>query len=130
METCCSTYGVIMPFTEKEIAKIKDSIRKTKTVDRNILGSHDSCTIAQLIEKLEQYDPNTQIELSACGSDYCDVNLFILKEVPRTEKEIEADFKRAIKRAEGEKNRVKKQEEKDRKAHERLKKKFEGKVTE
>lgn len=45
-----------MPLTDKEIAKIKDSIRKTKIVDINILEAHDSCTIAQLIEILEQYD--------------------------------------------------------------------------
>lgn len=128
METCCSTYGVNMALTEKQIAKIKDSIKRTKIIDVDILDIHDTCTIAQLIERLKQYHPNTEIELSASGSDYYDVGLFILQEIPRTEKEIEADFKKAVKCAEGEQQRVKQQEDKDRKTYERLKKKFEGKA--
>lgn len=116
--------GVIM-ITEKQMDKLRTSIVKNKTQNVKIIGQYDGWTVKNLIDALSKFDLNSQIDISGDSECY-DVHLYVTQTVDKTEEEIKRELKQKIKEFESIQKQEAKQEERDRKQYEKLKKKFES----
>lgn len=114
-----------MPWTEKQINDLRNSIIKNKTQDVKVIGQYEGWTVKDLIDALSKFDLNSQIDISGEGECY-DLHLYVTQTVDKTEEEINRELKQKIKEFEARQKQEAKQDERDRKQYEKLKKKFES----
>lgn len=129
-----------MALTKKQIEKLKASINPIEVVSYRILEENSSSSVEQfLIELTTRVNGLENARLDIVydygeGSDKYDIHLELTGKRKRTKEEIEEELGQMILREENRlaaQKKIKEEKlEQDRKVYERLKKKFDNKVTE